>query len=113
MSQLIRKYFNEKDADKLYALTGVEFRKIISLEKLKEIGASNLFPLGEMKPPHFESNTNGISKYKVDFTNGTLSMLLSLDDSDKIGTFLFQQYTEEKKKETKAASTNSLSTHWI
>ena len=106
--QLMRKAFNEKSASSLYALTGEAFKKAISQEQFTAIGQNNLFPLGQMPEPKFISTTNGINKYKIDFDAASLALYLSLDDQDKIQTFLFKPYIDETPKATKAATTNRL-----
>ena len=70
---------------------------------------NNLFPLGEIKELRFEKETNGIYKYKSTFNTMNLSLFIGLDKSDKIETFLFKPYVDEKaKKSQKAASSNPL-----
>ncbi|MDQ2863491.1 MAG: serine hydrolase [Bacteroidota bacterium] len=108
---LVKKYFNEKNSDSLYALTGNDFRKALSADAFTTICDNNLFPLGEMNQAVFESNDEGIATYKTIFNVVNLTMLLSLDKSDKIQIFLFKPYVEERaKKNYKVPSTNALKT---
>ena len=46
---LVKKYFNEKDAQKLYDLTGEDFHIHLPWETFKNVCNTNLFPIGEMK----------------------------------------------------------------
>src|SRR5690348_11323013 len=65
--QLVKKYWNEKDPDKIYAMAGDLFRKQLSPETFKKVCADNLFPLGSMKETLFESYNDGVNKYKAVF----------------------------------------------
>ncbi len=110
---LVKKYFNEKDVQKLYDLTGEDFKKQLPLETFKNICNTNLFPIGEMKEAIFESNTNGVSKYKAVFASVNLDLLLSLDKNDKIQVFLLRPYTNanaNEKKSGKVPFNNPLAT---
>jgi CubicO group peptidase (beta-lactamase class C family) len=109
--KLVKQYFNEKNDSKVYELTGESFRKELSPEAFKNIFDNNLSPLGEMMKAEFESLANGVAKYKAVFSSMNLSLLLSLDDKDKIEVFLFKQYIDEKaKKNYRVPSTNPLAT---
>ncbi len=107
---LVKKYFNEKKVDKLYALTGEAFKNELSSDAFKTVCNNNLFPLGEMKETLFEKYDNGISRYKAVFASMNLTFLLGLDKDNKIQAFLFKPYTDDNaKKNYKVASTNKLS----
>ena len=109
--QLIKKYFNEKNSERLYELTGEAFQKDLSPDDFKTVCDKNLFPRGEIKNNVLEKNSNEVSTYKVVFSSMNLSLLLSLDKKNKIETFLFKQYVEEKAKKNYAIpSTNKLTT---
>jgi CubicO group peptidase (beta-lactamase class C family) len=109
--QLLQKYFNEKKPDQIYDLTGEDFRKALSRQKFEDVCNNNLFPLGELKQFLLESFDNGVAKYKAAFDNNVFTLLLSLDDRDKIQIFLFKPYVDETaKKKGSVPSTNTLST---
>jgi CubicO group peptidase (beta-lactamase class C family) len=109
--RLVIKNFNNKDATGLYQLTGTAFKKVVTIDKFKEISATNLFPLGELLQAIYEKETNGVSKYKAVFPSTNLAMYLSLDDNGKLQTFLFNEYIDERaKKITKVNSSNKLIT---
>src|SRR5215467_4568946 len=108
---LVKKYFNEKNADQIYALAGKAFKNSLSEQAFKNVCNNNLFPLGEIKQTVLENYENGVWKYKAIFNSATLTLLLSLDEEDKIAIFLFKPYSDEKaKKNYKVPSTNSLTT---
>src|ERR1700682_55802 len=96
VSKLVLKRFNEKDAAGLYAMTGDVFKKALTYENFLTICNNNLFPLGDMKEASFEKETNGICKYKSVFSSMNLSLFIGLDKTDKIETFLFKPYVDEK-----------------
>ncbi|MFL5808296.1 MAG: serine hydrolase domain-containing protein [Flavisolibacter sp.] len=109
--RLVIKNFNNKDAEGLYQLTGAAFKKAVTIERFREIGNTNLFPIGEMLQAIYEKQQNGVSKYKAVFASVNLAMYLSLDDKDKLETFLFNEYVDERaKKAGKVRSSNKMVT---
>lgn len=110
VSRLVRQYFNERSPEKIYALTGEGFRKMIAAETFRRIGENQLLPLGSMEQPVYEKITGDVVKYKVKFTEATLSLFISLDDQDKISTFLFQPYVDETKKKGEVQTSNQRTT---
>jgi CubicO group peptidase (beta-lactamase class C family) len=109
--RLVRKFFNEQNSDQLYALTGDAFKKALSPEAFKSVCDKSLFPLGEFKEPIFENYSDGVCKYKAVFTSMQLALLIGLDKNDKIETFQFQPYVDDKaKKHYIVPSTNTLVT---
>lgn len=89
--QLVKKYWAEKNPDKIYAMAGEEFKKQLTIEAFRTACTQNLFPLGTMKTT-FEAFENGTSKYKASFTKDSLSLYLSLDNKNKLENFLFRPY---------------------
>lgn len=91
----------------MYALTGNDFKKVLSANAFKSVSDNSLFPLGEMKQAVLESYDEGVASYKTVFNAVNLTMILSLDKSDKIETFLFKPYVDKRaKKNYKVPSTN-------
>ena len=109
---LVKKYFKTKDADVIYALTGVNFEKAISQGAFRDICFRSLFPLGAIKKDSLLSFVNNkTATYKIQFEAVTMQLLLSLDQDDKIELFLFQPFKEEPiDKLTPVASSNPLLT---
>lgn len=110
VSRLVQQYFNGRSPDKMYELTGEGFRKMITRETFRRLGENQLLPLGSMELPVFEKITGDVVKYKVKFTDATLSLVISLDEKDKINTFLFQPYIEETKKKVAVPTSNKRKT---
>ena len=108
IAKLLQQYFNQKDGERIYALTGVGFQKSIPPDLFKTISSNNLFPLGEMKEVVFEkAGPGGVHKYKATFTMATLALFLSLDDKDKLSTFLFKEYVDETARKTEAVPSSN------
>jgi len=109
--QLVKKQFNNKQADSLYALGGVDLKKALIIEAFRNICNNQLFTLGQIKEWSLVSFVNNkFATYKLQFNTGTvLQLLMSLDDQDKLKVFLFQPYKKpEGNKPTLAASSNPL-----
>lgn len=109
--QLVKQYFNENSAEKIYELTGETFRAALSKEAFKHTCEQSLFPLGKMNEVEFDSLNNGVSIYTVTFNSIKLSLWLSLDQKDKIEQFGFVPYTKRNEmKSEKPVSSNRLHT---
>jgi CubicO group peptidase (beta-lactamase class C family) len=109
VSRLVLKEFNNRDVAALYALTGDAFKKALPFENFLSICTKNLFPLGEMKELDFEKEGNGINTYKAVFNSMNLSLLMGLDNSDKIQTLFFKPYVDSKAiKDHQVISSNPL-----
>ncbi|SDE28119.1 CubicO group peptidase, beta-lactamase class C family [Mucilaginibacter pineti] len=105
---LVKRYFNNRQADSLYEMGGKNFKNSLSKDGFRAVAEQQLFPLKEIKGSSFVSFVNNnVATYKLIFESVTLQMLLSLDHDDKIEMFLFQPYKEvTADKLTQAASTN-------
>ena len=109
VSRLVLKNFNEKNAAGLYALTGEAFQKALTYEAFLSVCNNNLFPLGEMKEARFEKEASGICQYKSVFPALNLTLLLGLNNTGKIETFLFKPYVDVMaRKDHPVVSSNPL-----
>jgi CubicO group peptidase (beta-lactamase class C family) len=92
---LVKKFFNAKQADSIYALTGTNFRHAVSEGQFRSLSQQQLFPLNEIKGSTVISFVNNkVSTYKLVFPSVTLQLLMSLDTENKIELFLFQPYKD-------------------
>ena len=108
---LVVTYFNGRNADKLYRITGMAFQKSLSANAFENLCVQNLFPLGDIKETVLINDSAGVNTYKAVFSSATVAFLLGLDKDDKIKTFLFKPFDESKeKKNYRVASTNPMST---
>src|SRR6185312_3563058 len=104
---LVKKYFNAKSVDSMYALTGERFRKQISPGMVRNVTDNNLFPLGEMKQAVFLKDADKVSIYKAVFASATLQMVIGLDPADKLEAFAFQPYEDESAGKTGPVASNN------
>ena len=86
---LVKRFFNARLVDSLYALTGESFRKQINPDMFRNISNSNLFPLGQIKETDFLKDADKVSFYKAVFSTDTLELMIGLDSVDKLQTFAF------------------------
>jgi len=93
---LVKEYVNEKSVDKLYQLTGQEFRQKLPADKFKNFVENNLFPLGEIRATAFEKIVNDINYYKADFPTRSFFLIIGLDSTGKMKAFGFLPYKDEK-----------------
>lgn len=85
-------YFQQKQPDSVYLMTGKSFREKITSENFTSITTTKIFPVNDFSKVSFVSNDGGVSKYKVAGTPD-LQLLIGLDADDKIETLLVQQYS--------------------
>ncbi|MDP9076234.1 MAG: beta-lactamase family protein [Bacteroidota bacterium] len=105
---LVKLYFNAKNADAVYNLTGDAFQKELSITDWNTIANQQLFPLGEMKESKLMSFVNNsLATYKVTFNNVTMQVFISLDQKDKLETFIFKPYTEPVRDKTGLVATSN------
>jgi len=105
---LVKTYFNAKNADALYNLAGDAFQKELSINTFGDVAAKQLFPLGKIKDAVLTSFVNNsIATYKVNFTNATMNVFISLDDKNKLENFLFKPYTDPTPDKTALVPSNN------
>lgn len=88
----VRKYFDDQNAAAVYDMTAESFRKHVSKEMFLSIAQNNLFPLGKIQEAEMLNYKDGISSYKVVYTNATLEMIIGLDKDGKIDALAFRPY---------------------
>jgi CubicO group peptidase (beta-lactamase class C family) len=107
--QLVKKYFNLKQSDAIYALAGEAFKKELSAETFRYVAANQLFPLGEINSSSLVSFVNNkVATYKLVFDSVTLQLLMNLDREDKLELFLFQPFKEEAGNKPAPVATSNL-----
>jgi CubicO group peptidase (beta-lactamase class C family) len=106
---LVKKYFNDKQADSIYSLAGNQFRKQLSAETFRYVAEQQLFPIGQIKESSLINFVNNkVSTYKLKFDAITLQLLMSLDQDNKLELFLFQPYKEGVPDKLKPVGTSNL-----
>jgi CubicO group peptidase (beta-lactamase class C family) len=106
---LVKKYFNERQAESIYSLAGEQFRKQLSSDAFKDIAQRQLFPIGPIRQSSLISFVNNkMSTYQLEFDSGMLQLLMTLDKDDKLELFLFKPYREEAPDKLKPVRTSNL-----
>src|SRR5476651_2178424 len=71
--ELVRKYFNFKNADAIYNMAGNDFQKELTIDAFSDVATKQLFPLGEIKESSLISFVNNaLATYKLKFQDKTL-----------------------------------------
>ena len=105
---MVKKYFNQKNADAIYNMAGDDFQKELTIDAFNDVAVKQLFPLGEIKDsPLISFVNNSVATYKLKFDAVTLQLLMSLDKKDKLQLFLFQQYMEPVGDKTALVPSNN------
>lgn len=91
--RLVKKAFNEKDVNAIYALAGENFKKAVAFDAFRNVAEKQLFPMGAIRRDSLISfNNNKDATYKIQLDAVTLKLLMNLDDNDKLEAFIFQPY---------------------
>ena len=92
---IVKKYFNQKNADAIYNLAGDEFQRELSIDAFNTVADKQLFHYGKIKESSLLSFVNNdVATYKVQLDSITLELHMSLDKQDKLNQFLFLEYHE-------------------
>jgi CubicO group peptidase (beta-lactamase class C family) len=95
-AQLIKKYFNSKRVDSMYALMAPSFKNKVSEKALEQGIITQLAPYGIITEFDFEGSKNGINKYKTKMFAGLmLQTLVGLDSTGMVETFAMQPYKND------------------
>jgi CubicO group peptidase (beta-lactamase class C family) len=95
-AQLIKKYFNSKRIDSLYALMAPSFKSKVSEKALEQGILTQLSSFGIITEFEFVGSKNGINKYKTKMMAGLLlQTLVGLDSTGMVGTFGMQPYKDD------------------
>ena len=106
--QLVKQYFNQKNADAIYNMAGADFEKELSISTFSDIANKQIFPFGKIKEStliSFVNNSTAIYKLKTDTV--TLQLSISLDQKEKLQIFLFQRYQEPVGNKTAMVPTSN------
>lgn len=106
--QIVKKYFNQKNADAIYNMAGDDFQKELSISAFSDVADKQLFPLGKIKESSLVGFVNNsTATYKLKFDAVTLQLLINLDKRDKLALFLFQSYAEPAENKTALVQTSN------
>jgi len=95
-AQLIKKYFNAKRVDSMYALMSPSFKARVTEKALEQGLVTQLAPYGIITAFDFVGSKNGINKYKTKMLAGLmLKTLVGLDTTGMVETFLMQPYKDD------------------
>jgi len=108
--QLVKTYFNQKNADAIYNMAGNDFQNELSISAFSDVATRQLFPLGKIKESSLISFVNNTTAtYKLRFDAVILQLLINLDKRDKLQLFLFQSYVDpNSNKSALVPSSNPL-----
>ena len=90
-------FFNNKQADSLYSLTGAAFRKAVPEKQFIDISQNQLFRLGKISKAELDTIRQGVAKYRAALDAGLYSIFISLDTTGRLETFLIRPYKQELK----------------
>ncbi len=111
--RLVKQAFNNKNVNAIYALTGTNFKKAVTIDAFRNVAEKQLFPMGAIRRDSLISFTNNKNAtYKIQLDAVTLKLLMNLDESNKLEAFVFQPYNVValSDKPNKVATSNPMLT---
>ncbi|TAG90116.1 MAG: DUF3887 domain-containing protein [Bacteroidetes bacterium] len=109
IAKIAKNFYNQDDYEKLYTLMGEKFKEQLDFLKFKETFSGLKQQLGNWQTSEFIKVKEKNSHYKATFEATPLSFYISLDEKEKIFTFLFKPFKDEKeKRKEKVKSNNAL-----
>lgn len=107
---LVKRYFNARNPDSIYAIAGSRFRTSLSIVTFRDVCERQLFPLGKITGSSLISFVNNkVSTYKLEFDSASpLQFLMSLDPNNKLDMFLFQPFKREAEERPEPVATSNM-----
>ncbi|TAG05655.1 MAG: DUF3887 domain-containing protein [Cytophagia bacterium] len=106
---IAQKLYNEDKYEQLYTLMGEKFKEQLDFEKFSQTFSGLKKQLGNWNKNTFWGIKEITSHYKAEFENSPLSFYVNLDEKEKIFTFLFRPFKDDKeKRKEKVKSNNTL-----
>ncbi|WP_128547269.1 serine hydrolase [Larkinella soli] len=111
VASLVRRHYNDRQPDSIYALAGEVFRRQISAEQFRLVTGGLFGQTGRWKSVERRSTAGEVVRYKAVFERAKMDFHLSLDAQGKLHTFLFRPFEEDlPDRKTPALSSNPLRT---
>jgi CubicO group peptidase (beta-lactamase class C family) len=106
---LIKQHIATKNADAIYNLADVRFKRSIQHGDFNDFLAHELFPLGLVRKDSLISFVNNITAaYRVQFDAVTMLLTISLSENDKLSYFKLEPYKETSVNKPSLAASNNL-----
>lgn len=97
MYNRIEFFFNSQQTDSIYQLASPEFKQQVSATQLNN-ALTQLYTLGKINNTALLGYEKGIAKYKAEFDNKTLAIIIRLDEKKThFNTLIFQPYTAKEE----------------
>ncbi|AUD06743.1 hypothetical protein [Spirosoma pollinicola] len=90
LAKLAQRFTNNNQPDSLYALMGDDFKKAISIDKVKQVLGEINQAAGEWISLESQAVKDGVSHYKAVFKLMSFNFYISQDKQGKIYTYLFK-----------------------
>ncbi|AUD06821.1 hypothetical protein [Spirosoma pollinicola] len=90
LAKLAQRFTNNNQPDSLYALMGDDFKKAISMNRVKQVLRGINKEAGEWISLESQAVTGGVAHYKAVFKLMSFNFYISQDKQGKIYTYLFK-----------------------
>ncbi|HWZ35547.1 MAG TPA: serine hydrolase domain-containing protein [Mucilaginibacter sp.] len=108
---LIKQHIATKNADAIYNLADVRFKRSIQHGDFNDFLAHELFPLGVVRKDSLISFVNNVTAaYSVKFDAVTMLLTISLSENDKLSYFKLEPYREASVSKPSLVASNNLLT---
>lgn len=86
--------FNLRASDSIYNMFSSEMKEALPKDKVNQVVNSLHYQLGNIKNIQFIKMNEGRAKYKANFKNAPMFLIIALNDKEEISGLLFQPYKE-------------------
>lgn len=93
-SNVFVNFFNLKASDSIYNMFSSEMKEALPKNKVNQVVNSLHYQLGTIESIQFITMNEGSAKYKANFKNAPMFLIIALNDNEEISGLLFQPYKE-------------------
>ncbi|WP_160714169.1 alpha/beta fold hydrolase [Chitinophaga solisilvae] len=99
-AEKFKRYFNQQQADSLFAMYSPIVKAALPLDKTKEISSQLHAQYGNITSLEVITRDAASTSYKATFTKGVLLLILALNDSSQLEGLRFMPYEDKKESGT-------------
>lgn len=96
-SSTFTNFFNIKASDSIYNMFSKSMKEALPKEKVNQVVNSLHYQLGKIESIQFLQMKDGSAKYKANFKNAPMFLIIALNELEEISGLLFQPFKEESK----------------
>lgn len=101
-------FINSQQTDSIYKLANEDFKRAVPYSTIKNLLENEIYPLGRIKHAEKINFSNGVSQYRVDFTDKSFQVPFGMDSTFHYHTLGFQPVTKPIAEKQAPVLTNTV-----